>query len=190
MDKIDEKDLRRLLKLADRQEIWDAIVSYARGMDRLDPELVLKAYHRMQSTTTAAFCGTPQELVEVGMANHEAENSKTQSLPDEPPLRTRRRHRSHRNLLPVLRCPRRRGRRTCSPAAISTISSDGMTSGRSRRRLCLIEWSSAFPEAYDTGTTSSRAALESIADPRSRRSREDASYIRPLPVSTEKRTPS
>ena len=37
MDPIDESAVRKLL---DRQEIWDAIVSYTRGMDRLDPELV------------------------------------------------------------------------------------------------------------------------------------------------------
>ena len=42
MDPIDESAIRRLL---DRQEIWDALLSYTRGMDRLDRNLVINAYH-------------------------------------------------------------------------------------------------------------------------------------------------
>ena len=47
----------------DRQDIWDCLVRYARGLDRFDQELMASAYHSdswddhgMESATGADFC--------------------------------------------------------------------------------------------------------------------------------------
>ena len=198
MDKIDENTLRELIErqeqiiarqdqLISRQEIWDAIVSYTRGMDRLDPEFVISAFHPDAQDDHGTFCGNREELAETGMAMHGAENSKTHhfltnhycELDGET---------AHTETY-FLYC----GAQAKGPTDVlggRYLDDLERRNGdwKIANRLCFIEWSSALPEAYDTGTTPSRSALESFMDPRSQRSREDASYIRPLPVSTEKRS--
>src|SRR3546814_19519800 len=42
MDKLDIADVRELL---DRQQIWNCMTSYARGMDRMDVECTKEAFH-------------------------------------------------------------------------------------------------------------------------------------------------
>ena len=185
MDKINEKDLKRLLKLADRQEIWDAIVSYTRGMDRLDPELVVSAFHPDGISDFGMSCGAAIELAEVGIATHTADNSKTHHFMtnhhcelDGDTARTE---------TYFLYCgAQEKGPTDVFGGRYLDELERRDDEWKIAKRLLFIEWVSAFPEAYDTGTMASRSARDWIVDPRSRRSREDASYIRPLPVSIEK----
>jgi hypothetical protein len=50
--------------LLDRQQILDCIHRYTRGVDRLDVELTLSAYHDDAIDSHGPFCGSPREFVE------------------------------------------------------------------------------------------------------------------------------
>ena len=180
MDPIDEDAIRKLL---DRQAIWDAIVSYTRGMDRLDPDLVLKAFHPDAKDDHGVVVGNREEIAANGMKMHGEENRKT--------------HHCLTNHYCELDGDTAN---TETYFVYFGAQEDGPTDvlcgrylddmerrdgeWRIANRLCFIEWSSYLPQGKDTGTSASTGALEAILDPRSKRSREDASYIRPLPVST------
>jgi hypothetical protein len=47
-------------KLQDRQEILDRITAYCRGVDRMDRELILSAYHPDAVDDHGVFVGSPQ----------------------------------------------------------------------------------------------------------------------------------
>ena len=53
---------QRLQHLLDRQEIYDCLVRYCRGVDRLDSELILSAYHPDAIDDHGMFVGSPQEF--------------------------------------------------------------------------------------------------------------------------------
>lgn len=59
----DNNDLKqRLQHFLDRQEIYDCLVRYCRGVDRLDSELILSAYHPDAIDDHGLFVGSPQEF--------------------------------------------------------------------------------------------------------------------------------
>ena len=180
MDSIDEKAIRQLL---DRQAIWDAIISYTRGMDRLDPELVIKAFHPDAKDDHGVVVGNREEIAESGMTMHGAENRKTHhcltnhycELDGDV---------AHTETYFVYFGAQEEGPTDVLGGRYLDDMERRDGEWRIANRLCFIEWSSYLPQGKDTGTSASTGALESIMDPRSKRSREDASYIRPLPVST------
>lgn len=55
-------DPKKLQNLIDRQEILDCLTRYARGVDRLDRDLVLSAYHPDARDDHIAFVGSPEEF--------------------------------------------------------------------------------------------------------------------------------
>lgn len=59
---IDSALLERLQWLLDRQDIQDCILRYTRGMDRLDKDLLLSAYHPDALDHHGLFLGNPQEF--------------------------------------------------------------------------------------------------------------------------------
>lgn len=64
--------------LIDRQAILDCLVRYCRGVDRLDRELVLSAYHQDAVDDHGAFVGTREEFVAWAFALHEKDQISTQ----------------------------------------------------------------------------------------------------------------
>lgn len=65
MTPVDDRPLDiELRKLLDRQQIRDCVHRYARGVDRLDAELVLSAYHDDAVDSHGPFTGPPQDFVE------------------------------------------------------------------------------------------------------------------------------
>ncbi|RKT14141.1 SnoaL-like protein [Paraburkholderia sp. RAU2J] len=54
---------KRLEELLDRQAILDCIHRYCRGVDRMDRELTLSAYHPDAIDDHGAFVGNPEEFV-------------------------------------------------------------------------------------------------------------------------------
>ena len=56
-----DPELRTLL---DRQQILDCIHRYTRGVDRLDVELTLSAYHEDAIDSHGPFSGSPREFVD------------------------------------------------------------------------------------------------------------------------------
>jgi len=180
MDPIDESAIRRLL---DRQEIWDALLSYTRGMDRLDRNLVINAYHADAIDDHGVVIGSREDIADAGMAMHAAENRKTHhcltnhycELDGDT---------AHTETYFVYFGAQEEGPTDVLGGRYLDDLERRNGEWRISNRLCFIEWSSSLPQGAATGTSASLGALESIMDARSQRSREDASYLRPLPVST------
>lgn len=61
---INREVVEQLRQLQDRQDIHDCIVRYCRGVDRLDRDLVLSAYHPDAIDDHGIFVGNPREFVD------------------------------------------------------------------------------------------------------------------------------
>jgi hypothetical protein len=72
------KDAEAIQVLIDRQAILDCLMRYCRGVDRLDRELVLSAYHADAIDDHGAFVGTREEFVKWAFALHETGQISTQ----------------------------------------------------------------------------------------------------------------
>lgn len=68
----------RLERLLDRQEIWDCLNRFSRGMDRFDRELFLSAFHTDATIAAGSFVGDPKALYEWASAMHEEGQVATQ----------------------------------------------------------------------------------------------------------------
>lgn len=55
-------DSSRLKVLLDRQDIYDCLVRFSRGMDRFDRELFLSAFHPDATVAAGPFVGGPTDL--------------------------------------------------------------------------------------------------------------------------------
>jgi len=71
---------RKLRDLIDRQEIHDVILRYCRGVDRLDRELILSAYHPDAIDDHGLFVGGPEAFTAYFSAFHESQQSSTQHI--------------------------------------------------------------------------------------------------------------
>lgn len=56
--------------LRDRQEIYDCIMRYARGVDRLDRELLLSVYHPDAVDDHGMFVGGPEQFADWALGMH------------------------------------------------------------------------------------------------------------------------
>lgn len=61
MDTALEAKLRALI---DRQEIWDVLLRYARGLDRLDRELIRSCYHDDAVDDHHVYVGKPDDFID------------------------------------------------------------------------------------------------------------------------------
>ena len=61
MDQMLEKKLRELI---DRQEIWSILLRYARGIDRLDRDLIRSCYHDDAVDDHHTFVAKPDEFID------------------------------------------------------------------------------------------------------------------------------
>ena len=69
---MDADRLARLEQLADRQDILDCLTRFSRGMDRLDRDLFLSAFHADATIAAGSFVGGPVDLWVWSSAMHEA----------------------------------------------------------------------------------------------------------------------
>jgi hypothetical protein len=74
---MDADRLARLEQLADRQDIVDCLTRFSRGMDRLDRDLFLSAFHPDSTIAAGSFVGGPVELWDWSSAMHEAGQTAT-----------------------------------------------------------------------------------------------------------------
>jgi hypothetical protein len=74
---MDADRLARLERLADRQDIVDCLTRFSRGMDRLDRDLFLSAFHPDSTIAAGSFVGGPVELWAWSSAMHEAGQTAT-----------------------------------------------------------------------------------------------------------------
>jgi hypothetical protein len=63
---------RAVAELQDRQAIHDCLMTYSRGIDRLDRELLLSVYHPDAIDDHGVFVGTAAEFVDWAIAMHTA----------------------------------------------------------------------------------------------------------------------
>lgn len=71
---------RQIRELIDRQAIHDVIVRYCRGVDRLDRELILSAYHPDAIDDHGIFVGGPEAFADHFSAFHASQQSATQHI--------------------------------------------------------------------------------------------------------------
>jgi hypothetical protein len=63
--KVDDHLIAKLVALIDRQEIWAVILKYARGIDRLDREMVRSCYWDDAIDDHHGYVGTPDYFIDV-----------------------------------------------------------------------------------------------------------------------------
>ena len=174
LDKYDEQAARALL---DRQEIYDCLLRYTRGMDRLDTELVISAFHPDASANGM----TREELAAVGIGMHSEENRKTLHCLTNHYCELDGDTANAETYFVYYGARENEATDVLGGRYVDELERrDG--EWRLSTRILLVEWSSILPLGKDTGTSPSTDAPKAMNDPRSQRSRQDASYIRPLPV--------
>lgn len=67
-------------ELIDRQKIWDCLLRYARGVDRLDRELMLSAFAEDALVDQGSFKGSRDALADWVLAYHMANQTLTQHM--------------------------------------------------------------------------------------------------------------
>jgi hypothetical protein len=65
----------RLRDLIDRQDIWNVILRYARGIDRLDREMVRACYWDDAIDDHHAYLGTPDQFIDITFAGSRASSN-------------------------------------------------------------------------------------------------------------------
>ena len=77
----DDTDLRQQVKvLQDRQDIYDCLTRYCRGVDRLDRELIVSAYHHDAIDDHGFFVGGPEDFADYFIAFHGENQHGTQHI--------------------------------------------------------------------------------------------------------------
>ena len=71
---------RKLRELVGRQAIHDVIIRYCRGVDRMDRELLLSAYHPDAIDDHGLFVGGPEAFASYFLAFHRSQQSATQHI--------------------------------------------------------------------------------------------------------------
>ena len=182
--------LERLVgELRDRQAIHDCLMTYCRGIDRLDRELLLSVYHPDAIDDHGVFVGSPEEFADWAIAMHTTT------------------HLSHQHCIFNYTCDldgdvahtesyfmfvglNRKG----NPLAMSGGRYIDRFEKRSGRwaisaRLCVRDWAplSATPESLDQASLTvapldARTRELMRQGPQSSRDRSDPSYQRPLVI--------
>lgn len=75
---MDEYLEAKLGELIDRQEIWQVMLDYARGIDRFDRDLVRSCYHEDAIDDHHGFGGTPDQFLDSAFSIHRDYQSITQ----------------------------------------------------------------------------------------------------------------
>ena len=77
----DDKDLRQQVRvLQDRQDIYDCLIRYCRGVDRLDRELIVSAYHPDAIDDHGFFLGGPEDFADYFIAFHRENQHSTHHI--------------------------------------------------------------------------------------------------------------
>jgi hypothetical protein len=75
-----EELLRTVQELRDRAEIYECLMRYCRGVDRLDRELLLSAYHPDAIDDHGIFLGTAKEFADWALGIHTRYQSVSQHI--------------------------------------------------------------------------------------------------------------
>jgi hypothetical protein len=68
----DDEMARAVQRLVDRQDIWDCLMRYSRGVDRLDRDILRSVYHEDAVDDHGMFVGSPEEFADWVVAMHDS----------------------------------------------------------------------------------------------------------------------
>lgn len=175
-----------LQQLLDRQAIQDCLLRYTRGVDRLDRELLLSAYHTDAIDDHGAFVGSPTAFADWALPHHREHQRST--------------HHLILNHSCELNGDSAHSETYCLYVGVNRGGSVDLIGNRYidrlerraghwaiLRRVCVVEWVSSLPgeSALDPNMRAAVAAL--MAGSGVSRDRDDLSYRRPLEI-TKPRT--
>ena len=75
---METESLALLRELKDRQEIYDCLMRYCRGIDRLDREILLSAYHPDAIDDHGSYVGPVEGFADYAMGLHAEHQHRTQ----------------------------------------------------------------------------------------------------------------
>jgi hypothetical protein len=173
-------DRAALRHLLDRQAIWDCLHRYTRGVDRLDRELLLSAYHADAIDDHGAFVGAPAAFADWALPHHREHQRSTQHL--------------ILNHSCELDGDTAHSETYCLYVGVNRNGSIDVIGNRYvdrlerrghwaiARRVCVVEWVSSLPGESQVDPAM-RAAIQALmANTHTARDRTDLSYQRPLDI--------
>jgi hypothetical protein len=188
--KMETKNLEAMVQeLYDRQAIRDCLMTYSRGVDRLDRELILSVYHDDATDDHGAFVGGPVEFADWVIAMHTATHMSHQHCQFNSTCDLQG-DVAHTETYYMFVGINQKG----TPLAMSGGRYIDRLEKRNGRwaiaaRLCVRDWAplATIPETLDQAALtvvqldeSTKAKIRGGAKPA--RDRTDPSYQRPLPV--------
>lgn len=193
---MDREELERsVAELKDRQEIYQCLVRYSRGVDRLDRELLLSAYHEDAVDDHGMFVGGPREFADWVIDMHSSTHISQQHCLLNHSCELDR-DVAHAETYYLFAGMNRRGQ----PLSLSGGRYVDRFEKRGGRwaiaaRICVRDWAplDEVPDPDDPSTlTAIRSVLpEAVRDLMasgtcSRRDRQDPSYLRPLSIAADR----
>jgi len=185
MDESDQVALRRLL---DRQAIQDCLHCYTRGVDRLDRELLLSAYHADAIDDHGAFVGQPAAFADWALAYHREYQKTTYHLILNHSCELDG-DSAHSETYCVYIGVNRSG--TVDVIGNRYIDRLERRDGRwaIARRVCVVEWVSSLPGESQVDPQMRAAVAALMINAKAARDCSDISYQRPLNITRERTTP-
>ncbi|MBV8062138.1 MAG: nuclear transport factor 2 family protein [Nevskia sp.] len=179
-------DKAALQRLLDRQAIQDCLLRYTRGVDRLDRELLISAYHADAIDDHGAFVGSPAAFADWALPHHREHQSCTYHLILNHSCELDR-DSAHGETYCVYVGVNRNG-------TIDLIGNRYLDRLERRegnwailRRVCVVEWASSLPGAAQLEPNMRAAVAALMAGSGASRDPGDISYRRPLDI-TKPRT--
>jgi hypothetical protein len=182
----DQAALRQLL---DRQEIHDCLHRYTRGVDRLDRELLLSAYHADAIDDHGAFLGAPQEFADWALGYHRDHQKTTYHL--------------ILNHSCELDGDTAHGETYCVYIGVNRSGTVDVIGNRYidrlerrdgrwaiARRVCVVEWVSSLPGESQIDPQMRAAVAALMVNAKTARDRSDISYQRPLQTRSPHQEPT
>ena len=181
---MDDPDKAALRLLLDRQAIQDCIHRYTRGVDRLDRELLLSAYHADAIDDHGAFVGKPADFADWALPHHREHQKTTYHLVLNHSCELDG-DSAHSETYCVYIGVNKSG--TVDVIGNRYIDRLERRDGRwaIARRVCAVEWVSSLPGESQVDPQMREAVAALMLNAKSARDRSDISYQRPLEITRE-----
>lgn len=181
MNPSDQAALRQLL---DRQAIQDCLHRYTRGVDRLDRELLLSAYHEDAIDDHGAFVGKPAAFADWALPHHREHQKTTNHLILNHSCELNG-DTAHSETYCIYIGINRSG--TIDLIGNRYIDRLERREGRwaIARRVCVVEWISSLAGESEVDPQMREAVAALMRSGKATRDRSDISYRRPLEIPQE-----
>lgn len=179
-------DKAALQQLLDRQAIQDCLLRYTRGVDRLDRELLLSAYHADAIDDHGAFVGSPVAFADWALPHHREHQNSTHHMILNHSCELDRDTAHSETYCLYIGVNRSGGIDVIGNRYIDRLERRAGTWAIARR-VCVVEWVSDLPGAAQLDPAMRSAVEALMAGSGVSRDRGDISYRRPLEI-TKPRT--